>query len=283
LKTITTIDRIEKSSSGSPGFGSFGSDSTWQSNFKYQEENIIPEGLRISQIGGGSHAVVQKKSVLALKHENNAAKKFKIRRFTNFSEINRETFFEAISELEEKNMPKLAVKVDESAALEQSDLIMTVLGKENEEEAQEKSSQADSGRSSVSAPESETLEQDPIEPLDAQELYDDAQRPDSSSSTVVIAAPSTKTVKRLKNYKKEIEQFKVDLNALKDRDVPKYFDSDLGLSWLQTKMVLDSLAGILPAGENAEERSESPEVIDFKKTVEVEEVRPVRSKVSFNF
>ena len=64
--------------------------------------------------------------------------------------------------------------------------------------------------------------------------------------------------------------------------MPKYFDSDLGLSWLQTKMVLDSLAGILPAG-NGEERTESPEVIDFQKKVEVEEVRPVRSKVSFNF
>lgn len=236
LRSITAIDKVG-------GFLDLEAENQqnipehlWFSNFKYQEETIIPEGLRISQVGGGSHAVVQAKSVKGQKNLNNTAKKYKVRRFSMFTSMDYKKFIEALKELYENNLPKnFSAKESElAAALEQSELIHSVLGKN--EEGDSGRSSVDSGvyKKSVAAPDAE----------EAAELYADAQRPETSNSTVIVATPTAKTVKRLKNYKKEIDQFKVDLNALKDRDVPKYFDSDLGLSWLQTKMVLDSLTDL---------------------------------------
>ena len=170
--------------------------------------------------------------------DNRRKKIYQIRRFTKFPTVDMSAFCKALNELEINNLPKAPVLApsDHAANLQQSELISTVLGDQTKTDS--------SCATESKTPDEQRKEniQNVIDPLEAQERFEEAQRPSSSDSTVIVAGPSKKSIKRLKAYKRELSQFKIDINNLKDRDVPKYFDSDLGLSWLQTKMVLDALS-----------------------------------------
>ena len=50
----------------------------WQSGYAYQEESIIPKGLRISSSGGGKYAMVVEPSVLKLRQQNMTTRKYRV-------------------------------------------------------------------------------------------------------------------------------------------------------------------------------------------------------------
>jgi len=223
LRAITLLDKVEEVDVNQ---------GVWKSGYNYQEDTIIPAGLRISQIGGGSHALVQDDPVLQLQNRFKIPKKFIARRFTNYKKVDLENFKDSIKKLEESNLPKQIIYTDRTATIEQTELINTVLGGE--------------GERGLNSPDV-IPQQISITPNEAENLYQEAQRPISSKSSASSLKPTESVQKRLLDYQEEIQKFRCDIVALQNKNVPKYFDSELGKSWLETKDVLEELAKEVPS------------------------------------